>query len=73
MLLLTSFNHPKGMENEAGEPIPELVEDLCQLYQEQERTRALSLDVSNLMLSSENRSPREWVQLGDSVSGPPKP
>jgi hypothetical protein len=73
MLLLTSFSHPKSMENESREPMSELVEDLCQLYQEQERARALSLDVSNLMLSSGDRSPREWVQVGDSVSVTPKP
>lgn len=71
MLLLIGFNHLQDMENEVHEPTPELVEDLCNLYHEQERARALSLDVSNLMLSSGNRSPREWVRLDESVSENP--
>jgi hypothetical protein len=72
MLLLIHFIHPRGMENEVHEPMSELVEDLCHLYQEQQRARDLSLDISNLMLSSGNRSPREWVQMGDLVSDKPR-
>ncbi|HEY7305552.1 MAG TPA: hypothetical protein VH601_15615 [Bryobacteraceae bacterium] len=56
------------MENKAHELALELVEELCHLYQEQERTRALNLDVCDCMLSSGNRSPREWVKVGDPTS-----
>lgn len=71
MLLLVIFDHPTSVDNEIHELMPEIVDDLCHLYQEQERTRALSLEISNLMLSSGNQSPREWVQVGDSVSEKP--
>lgn len=71
MLLLIIFIHPIDVDNEAHELMPEIVDDLCHLYQEQERARVLSLEISNLMLSSGNQSPREWVQVGDSVSEKP--
>lgn len=61
------------MDNEVGVPTPEMVEDLCQLYVEQERTRALNLDVCDSILSSGNRGRREWVSMGDVTSDtPPK-
>ena len=72
MLLLVVSIHLRIVNNEMHELMPEIVDDLCQVYQEQERTRALSLEISNLMLSSGNQSPREWVQVGDSISEKPQ-
>ncbi len=72
MSLLIIFIHLIIVENEIHELMPEIVDDLCHMYQEQERTRALSLDISNLMLSSGNQPAREWVQVGDSVSEKPR-
>jgi hypothetical protein len=71
MLLLLCFYNQESMDNEVGVPTPELVEDLCHLYVEQERSRALNLDVCDSILSSDNRGRREWVQLGDVVSDKP--
>jgi hypothetical protein len=51
------------MENKAGEPGNELAEDLCQLYRDMEKSKALHLEISELMLSVGDHGPREWVQV----------
>jgi len=56
------------MENEPGESTRDLADDLCHLYQEQERMKALNYDICGLMLSSGDQSPREWVKVRDSHS-----
>ncbi|MBV8069009.1 MAG: hypothetical protein JO270_03840 [Acidobacteriaceae bacterium] len=52
------------MENETRDLTSEMAAELSQVYLEIERTRALHLDVSELILSR-GRVRREWIQLMD--------
>ncbi len=57
-----------SMENEPREPSNELAEDLSVLYRDMERSKALHLEISELMLSVGDHGPREWVQLDKSLT-----
>ena len=60
-----------GMDDEFYSPRNDLADDLCQFYREMERTRSVHLDICELMLSSSERSRREWVQIPGHT--PPEP
>jgi len=51
------------MENNLTGLANDLVEDLSRLDQDMERSKALHLEISELMLSFGDCGPREWVQL----------
>ena len=51
------------MENELRDFAPEILDDLCRRDREIEKTKALHLDVCDLILSSGQRPRREWVAV----------
>lgn len=54
------------MEHQLVEGMSELAETLRELYRDQERAKALNMEISEFILSCGNGSRREWVQLSDS-------
>ena len=53
-----------SVEDQLNDHSSESVPELSEVYLEMERTRALHLDVSDLILSSSGYARREWVRLG---------
>jgi hypothetical protein len=51
------------MENNLTGPASELAEDLSQLDRAVEKSKALHLEISELMLSFGDCGPREWIQI----------
>ena len=62
MLLVPASRDPTSVENEIRDVSYEIAAELSQVYLEMERTRALHLEVSELILSR-GRVRREWIQL----------
>lgn len=55
------------MENEFRDFAPEILDDLCRRDREMEKTRALNVELCDLILSSGQRRRREWVPVTDSL------
>ena len=60
MLLASLLRDLSSVENQWNDNSSELAPELSQVYREMERTRALHLDVSDLILSCNGC---EWVRL----------
>jgi hypothetical protein len=56
------------MENQPWDAANELAEDLSRIYRDIEKSRALHLEISELMLSVGDHGPREWVRPDKAVT-----
>ncbi len=65
MSLTYDIGGQRSVDNELSNAPSELGSELSDLYRDMERTRALHLEICDLMLSPANRAAREWVRLAE--------
>jgi hypothetical protein len=66
MLPVDFLRDLSSVENDRSENWSELAPELSEVYRQMERTHALHLDVSEVILSCSSCTSREWIQ----VTGP---
>lgn len=65
-MFLNGWNvDPKYMENEKLNNGLEYLDDLCLRYREIEKSKAVHLDMCELIVSTDGRRRREWVSFSE--------